>query len=377
MSTNYHTPIPTGAPANASTFNAPLGELDGAISSVIGGGIPLSQLNLGDASPTLIINSDTITITRSYHTIDTESAAPTDDLATINGSSTGDLLILRIANSSRTVRIVNSGNIRTASGAPIILDSIDRVALFVYNGTNWVQNAVEILSAPASDDFLIPHARFAARAAARARTGFGARAAAAAFQPDSIAAPTASGTLTASLQADSAYVNAASAATAGAVAGLVTATFNLTRCAYNPRFDCLISTAAAADLANIRIWIGLFSAAPPNADALGSVSALAFRYSTVAPDDGWVAVASGASTQFTSSPLSGLLTPDTRYLLSIEVNAAAGSATFTINNNSAQATTITSSLPAATTNLGVAVHCITTVAAAKNFRISRFALEMD
>lgn len=380
MSTNYHTPIPTGAPANASTFNAPLGELDGAISSFIGGGIPLTQLNLGDATPTLVINNDTISINRSYHIIDTQAAAPTDDLVTINGGTSGDLLILRIANNARTVTILNTGNIRTANGSPITLSSVDAVALFVNNGTNWVQNAVNVpnlTTAATHNNFLIPNEIFAARAAARARTGFGARAAAAAFQPDGIAAPTASGTLTVSLQPDSAYVNAASAAAVGATAGLVT-TYNLTRRSYNPRFDCLIRTAAAAaDLANIRIWVGFFSANPPNADALGTISALAFRYSTVAPDAGWVAVASNGSTQFTSSPLTSLLTPDTRYLLSIEVNHAAGSAKFTVNNDSAQSTTITSSLPAATTDLGVAVLLITTNAATKNFRISRFAVEMD
>lgn len=375
MSSNFHTPIPTGAPANASTFNAPLGELDGAISSVIGGGIPLSQLNLGDASPTLIINSDTITITRSYHTIDTESAAPTDDLATINGGSTGDLLILRIANNSRIVRIVTTGNIRTANGAPITLDSIESVVLFIYNGSNWAQAATQPLTHPASNGFLIPNSQFAAHAAARARTAFGARAAAAALQPDGIAAPTTSGTLTASLQPDSAYVNAASAATAGAAAGLVTTTFNLTRRTYNPRFDCLIRTAAAADLANIRLWIGLFTAAPPNADALGAISALAFRYSTVAPDAGWVAVASDGTAQFTSSPLTSPLTADTRYLLSISVDTAANTATFTVNNS--QSITISSSLPATGADLGVAVRLITTNAAAKNIRISRFALEMN
>ena len=38
MTTNYHTPITTGAAANSAIINAPLGELDAAISGISGGG---------------------------------------------------------------------------------------------------------------------------------------------------------------------------------------------------------------------------------------------------------------------------------------------------------------------------------------------------
>lgn len=37
MTTNYHTAISTGAAANASTINTPLGTLDAAITGIIGG----------------------------------------------------------------------------------------------------------------------------------------------------------------------------------------------------------------------------------------------------------------------------------------------------------------------------------------------------
>lgn len=37
MSTTYHTPIATGAPANSSVVNGPLGQLDAAIEGVFDG----------------------------------------------------------------------------------------------------------------------------------------------------------------------------------------------------------------------------------------------------------------------------------------------------------------------------------------------------
>lgn len=58
MTTNHHTPIPFGAPANAADLEAPLGQLDAAIASVIATGSGLSttltaQANAGQASLTV------------------------------------------------------------------------------------------------------------------------------------------------------------------------------------------------------------------------------------------------------------------------------------------------------------------------------------
>ena len=69
--------------------------------------------NLGP-SPTLTIASGAITVTKSYHKVDTEGAAATDDLDTINGGTDGDILILRTANAARDVTVKNgTGNLRT------------------------------------------------------------------------------------------------------------------------------------------------------------------------------------------------------------------------------------------------------------------------
>ena len=44
MSSNYHTPIAPGAPANAATFNTPMADLDQAISDIVTGALSLDSL---------------------------------------------------------------------------------------------------------------------------------------------------------------------------------------------------------------------------------------------------------------------------------------------------------------------------------------------
>lgn len=44
MTTTYHTAITTGAAANASTINSPLGQLDSALTNTLGGASVLAQV---------------------------------------------------------------------------------------------------------------------------------------------------------------------------------------------------------------------------------------------------------------------------------------------------------------------------------------------
>jgi hypothetical protein len=64
----------------------------------------------------LTIASGAITATRGFHILDTEAAAASDDLDTINGGGDGMRLVLRAANDARTVVVKNgTGNIRCES----------------------------------------------------------------------------------------------------------------------------------------------------------------------------------------------------------------------------------------------------------------------
>lgn len=90
-----------------------------------------------DDASELTIASGVITVTQTYHDVDTESDGASDDLDTINGGVAGQLLILRAEHTDRTVVLKNgTGNIK--SGADITLDSTDDTATLIYDGTNWL-----------------------------------------------------------------------------------------------------------------------------------------------------------------------------------------------------------------------------------------------
>lgn len=73
------------------------------------------RLNVG-AGPTLTIASGAITVTHSFHLIDTEGSASADDLDTINGGKDGDLLMLAPVNSARDPTLKhNTGNLLLSS----------------------------------------------------------------------------------------------------------------------------------------------------------------------------------------------------------------------------------------------------------------------
>ncbi|MQB01654.1 MAG: hypothetical protein GEU78_15420 [Actinobacteria bacterium] len=79
---------------------------------------------------TITIAAGVVTVTGSYHTVDTEGSAASDDLDTINGGVTGQLLVLNAINSARTVVMKNgTGNISLA-GSDFVMDHRnDRIML--------------------------------------------------------------------------------------------------------------------------------------------------------------------------------------------------------------------------------------------------------
>ena len=107
-----------------------------------------TKLNFG--TPTeLTISGGVVAMTRSYHTIDTESDAATDDLNTITGGTEGDILILRAANGSRDVVVKHgTGNIRNGNGGlDRTLSNTNQSAMYVYDGTNWLETSFSNVAA--------------------------------------------------------------------------------------------------------------------------------------------------------------------------------------------------------------------------------------
>lgn len=92
------------------------------------------------AATTLTIAAGVITVTQTPHKVDTESAASSDDLDTINGGAEGKIIIIEPANDARTVVLTNAvGNIRNSSGANVTLDAYGKSWMGRYDGANWIQ----------------------------------------------------------------------------------------------------------------------------------------------------------------------------------------------------------------------------------------------
>jgi len=86
----------------------------------------------------LTIASGVIAVTHSYHEVDTEGDAATDDLATINGGVEGQRLILRAADSGRTINIVQGGNIELTQNPRTLTHKDDNITL-IYDGSDWLE----------------------------------------------------------------------------------------------------------------------------------------------------------------------------------------------------------------------------------------------
>jgi hypothetical protein len=102
----------------------------------------VKNLGIGDSSE-LTIATAAITVTGSFHIVDTEGDAATDDLQTINGGSEGDILILRQSVSGRDVTLKdNTGNLRLA-GDCNLTDSASTITLIKVSA-NWFEIARSI-----------------------------------------------------------------------------------------------------------------------------------------------------------------------------------------------------------------------------------------
>lgn len=119
--------------------NLTLGSGDLTVSA---GDVKISSgfLNLGGVSE-VTIAAGAITASRSYHFVDTEGDAASDDLDTINGGSNGDLLIIRAVSSSRTVVAKDgTGNLNLAGD--FTMDNATDSLTLIYDttlGGVWVE----------------------------------------------------------------------------------------------------------------------------------------------------------------------------------------------------------------------------------------------
>ncbi len=107
-----------------------------------GGSDNIIQHNVGDtaAGSELTIAAGVIAITTGFHTVDTQADDGTDELDTINGGMTGQLLVLKSADDARDPTVTDgTGNIVLAGGAGFTLSDTDDTITLIYDGTSWVE----------------------------------------------------------------------------------------------------------------------------------------------------------------------------------------------------------------------------------------------
>lgn len=123
-----------GQVMDAADVLDPIEDLIGVVNNLLNGAQAFDQINFSAATE-LTIASGAITVTKSVHTVDTESDAASDDLTTITMAE-GDVAFLRAADGSRTVVIKDgSDNIVTSTGEDIELDSTAIVVLVIRIGS--------------------------------------------------------------------------------------------------------------------------------------------------------------------------------------------------------------------------------------------------
>ena len=105
----------------------------------------VATFNLNDHTE-LTIAAGVITITQSYHRVDTQADAASDTLDTISGGENGDVIFLRAENVARVVTLSHgSGNISLPGSDNVVLPFSSWLAL-TNDGTNWVPATAAIAS---------------------------------------------------------------------------------------------------------------------------------------------------------------------------------------------------------------------------------------
>lgn len=192
------------------------------------------------------------------------------------------------------------------------------------------------------------------------------------FIAEGYAAPTEGSATGSAFDSTSLWRQYTTAAAAGSNAGHTGG--NFWRVGHIPKLIVYLRTGAT--ITQIRHWIGISSAGFTNVDT-HAASCIAFRYSTNVPDSGWVGVTRDGTTQATTSAL-GTYAASTLYRLTIEMNTAGTSVTFTVDdvtNSTSNSATLTTNFPAAGTSLLYSVLLFTIAANARSWEFHSAHLE--
>lgn len=86
----------------------------------------------------LTIAAGVIDVAKTYHTVETQSGDPSDDLDTVDGGITGDIVLLRPADTTHTVVAKDGAGNLALSGDFTMDDDLDTL-LLLYDGAVWIE----------------------------------------------------------------------------------------------------------------------------------------------------------------------------------------------------------------------------------------------
>jgi hypothetical protein len=166
------------------------------------------------------------------------------------------------------------------------------------------------------------------------------------------------------------FVEYSTGATLNADAGIISTAFSQSQRIYRYIYDLAMRTGP--DIANVRFWLGLFSATPM-ASAVPAVSYTAFRYDTAADGTAfWRCVTDSGTGAPTVTVTTTPIAVDTSYRLRIIWLTGTTTVLFFING--VQVASHTTTIPATTTDLGHVEQVRALAAADKKFRFGRVAV---
>ena len=97
-----------------------------------------ATVNRGTTGSELTISSGVITVSSAYHKVDTQGNASTDDLDSINGGQTGQVVTLQAISNVRDVVIKHgTGNLYLNTLSDFTMNSSRDVISLIYNGSEW------------------------------------------------------------------------------------------------------------------------------------------------------------------------------------------------------------------------------------------------
>ena len=83
-----------------------------------------------------------ITVTKPYHTVDTNADGATDDLENIAGGVAGMIIVLQAEDNARVTTLKHdssSGNLRLSGATDFALSNKDATISLIYNGATWCE----------------------------------------------------------------------------------------------------------------------------------------------------------------------------------------------------------------------------------------------